>query len=62
MMNLDPIKQAVKWLEAEQRHEDDDCGDPKCGECEVRRTRQALIDGLKLLHDSLTMASRESKV
>jgi hypothetical protein len=42
------MRQALDWLQAEQRAGDDDCVDPGCDECNrVTRPRQKLIDALR---------------
>ena len=39
--------ETLHWLEGQQAHEDDDCGDPACRDCEPRRERQEAIDALR---------------
>ena len=42
------MRRALDWLIAEQRAGDEDCGDPRCDECEgVTRPRQRVIDALR---------------
>jgi hypothetical protein len=44
---LEAAHETVHYLEGQQAHEEDDCGDPVCRDCEPRRERQRVIDALR---------------
>jgi hypothetical protein len=54
------MRLALDWLIAEQRAGDEDCGDPRCDECEgVTRPRQRVIDALRSALGARAKAQRE---